>query len=116
MFWGVYDASLLVRHDATLGLSADIKAKTKLFPSGTEVAEAVAKGETEIGIGVASDAKIVPGKMRQPYQESAQAKRQFIEPIQRILPDEANHFWFSEMMSSPKIKNISVFARPKSVH
>ena len=69
-----------------LGLSADIKAKTKLFPSGTEVAEAVARGETEIGIGVASDAKIVPGKVRQPYQESAQAKRQFIEPIQRIRP------------------------------
>jgi hypothetical protein len=28
----------------------------------------------------------------------------------------ANHFRFSEIVSSPKIKNISVFARPKSVH
>ena len=52
-----------------LGLSADIKAKTKLFPSGTEVAEAVAKGETEIGIGGGErcedrsrkDAPAVPG-------------------------------------------------------
>jgi hypothetical protein len=26
----------------------------------------------------------------------------------------ANHFWFSEMVSSPKIKNISVFVQPKS--
>jgi molybdate transport system substrate-binding protein len=44
-----------------LGLAAEIKPKTKLLLSGTEVAEAVAKGDTEIGIGVASDAKIVPG-------------------------------------------------------
>jgi hypothetical protein len=92
MFWGVYDASLLVRHDATLGAFGGYKGEDQAVSVGTEVAEAVAKGETEIGIGVASDAKIVPGKMRQPYQESAQAKRQFIEPIQRILPDEANHF------------------------
>jgi molybdate transport system substrate-binding protein len=44
-----------------LGLSEDIKAKTMLQPSGTEIAQAVAKGETEIGIGVASDVAIVPG-------------------------------------------------------
>jgi molybdate transport system substrate-binding protein len=54
---GVYLAGLMQRLD----LSAAIKAKTKLFPSGTEVAEAVAKGDSEIGIGVGSDAKIVPG-------------------------------------------------------
>ena len=47
----VYPAGLMQR----LGLSEQIKAKTKLFPSGTEVAEAVAKGDTEIGIGIASD-------------------------------------------------------------
>jgi molybdate transport system substrate-binding protein len=54
---GVYLAGMMQR----LGLSEDIKAKTRLLPSGTEVAEAVAKGEVEIGIGVASDAAIVPG-------------------------------------------------------
>jgi molybdate transport system substrate-binding protein len=54
---GVYLAGLMQR----LGLSEEIKAKTKLLLSGTEVAEAVAKGVTEIGIGVASDAAIVPG-------------------------------------------------------
>jgi molybdate transport system substrate-binding protein len=54
---GVYTAGLMQR----LGLSEEIKAKTKLVRSGTEVAEAVAKGETEIGIGVASDAAIIPG-------------------------------------------------------
>jgi molybdate transport system substrate-binding protein len=54
---GVYTAGLMQR----LGLAADIKAKTRLVLSGTEVAEAVAKGETEVGIGVASDAAIVSG-------------------------------------------------------
>jgi molybdate transport system substrate-binding protein len=54
---GVYTAGLMER----LGVAADIKASTKLVRSGTEVAEAVAKGEAQIGIGVASDAAIVPG-------------------------------------------------------
>lgn len=54
---GVYALGLMQR----LGVSEDIKAKTKLLPSGTEIAEAVAKGETEIGIGVASDLALVPG-------------------------------------------------------
>jgi molybdate transport system substrate-binding protein len=54
---GMYSAGLMQR----LGLADDLKSKTKLFPSGTQVAEAVAKGETDIGIGLASDAVIVPG-------------------------------------------------------
>jgi molybdate transport system substrate-binding protein len=54
---GIYMAGLMER----LGVAADIKAKTKLLPSGTEVAEAVAKGDAEIGFGVASDAAIVAG-------------------------------------------------------
>lgn len=54
---GVYSAGLMQR----LGLAEDLKAKIKLFPSGTEVAEAVAKSECEIGIGLASDALIIPG-------------------------------------------------------
>ena len=49
------------RLDGTLGTSGRNKAEDQAAPSGTEVAEAVAKGDTEIGIGVASDAKIVPG-------------------------------------------------------
>ena len=53
---GVFTAGLMQR----LGLAADIKARTKLVKSGTEVAEAVAKDEAEIGIGVASDAAIFP--------------------------------------------------------
>ena len=39
----------------------DGQTKTKLYPSGTQVAEAVAKGEREFGIGLASDAVVVPG-------------------------------------------------------
>ena len=74
---GVYLAGLMQR----LGLSADIKAKTKLFPSGTEVAEAVAKGETEIGIGVASDAKIVPGLDPIPLPAEAQSYSLYVAGI-----------------------------------
>src|SRR3954463_11769807 len=47
----VYTVELLKR----LGISEEVKAKSRLQPSGTEIAEAVAKGETELGIGVASD-------------------------------------------------------------
>jgi molybdate transport system substrate-binding protein len=65
---GVYSASLMQR----LGLTADIKAKTKLFPSGTEVAAAVAKGETDIGIGLTSDAVIVPGLVAIPLPAEIQ--------------------------------------------
>jgi molybdate transport system substrate-binding protein len=54
---GVYSAGLMQR----LGIADELKAKTRLFPSGTQVAEAVAKGETETGIGLASDAVVVPG-------------------------------------------------------
>jgi molybdate transport system substrate-binding protein len=54
---GVYSAGLTQR----LGLAEQLKARIKLFPSGTQVAEAVAKGDSELGIGLASDAVIVPG-------------------------------------------------------
>lgn len=53
---GVFTAGLMQR----LGVESDIKARTRLVRSGTEVAETVAKGEAEMGIGVASDAAIVP--------------------------------------------------------
>jgi molybdate transport system substrate-binding protein len=66
---GVYLDGLMQR----LELSADIKPKTRLVTSGTEVAEAVAKGVTEIGIGVASDAAIVPGLEAIPLPAGAQS-------------------------------------------
>jgi molybdate transport system substrate-binding protein len=53
----VYTVDLLRR----LGISEEVRAKSRLEPSGTEVAEAVAKGETEFGIGVASDLSLVAG-------------------------------------------------------
>ena len=65
---GVYSAGLMQR----LGLAEDLKAKIKLFPSGTEVAEAVAKGESEIGIGLASDAIIIPGLIAVPLPAEIQ--------------------------------------------
>jgi len=53
----LYTIGLLKR----LGISEEVKAKIRLQPSGTEIAEAVAKGETELGIGVASDLSLVAG-------------------------------------------------------
>ena len=53
----LYTIDLLKR----LGISEEVKAKSRLEPSGTEIAEAVAKGETELGIGVASDLSLVAG-------------------------------------------------------
>jgi molybdate transport system substrate-binding protein len=53
----LYTIDLLKR----LGISDDVKAKSRLEPSGTEIAEAVAKGKTELGIGVASDLSLVAG-------------------------------------------------------
>jgi molybdate transport system substrate-binding protein len=66
---GVYTAGLMQR----LGIDAEIKAKTRLVKSGTEVAETVAKGEAEIGIGVASDAAIIPGLDATPLPSGAQS-------------------------------------------
>ncbi|MBR1147044.1 extracellular solute-binding protein [Bradyrhizobium sp. AUGA SZCCT0431] len=74
---GVYTAGLMER----LGLAADIKARTKLVKSGTEVAEAVAKGEAEIGIGVASDAAIVPGLDAFPLPTGAQSYSVYVAGV-----------------------------------
>ena len=53
----LYTIGLLKR----LGISEEVKAKSRLEASGTEIAEAVAKGEAELGIGVASDQSLVAG-------------------------------------------------------
>jgi molybdate transport system substrate-binding protein len=74
---GVYTAGLMQR----LGLAPDIKARTRLVPSGTEVAEAVARGETEIGIGVASDAAIVPGLDAFPLPTGAQSYSVYVAGV-----------------------------------
>jgi len=52
-----YTIDLLKR----LGISEEVKVKIRLEPSGTEIAEAVAKGNAELGIGVASDLSLVAG-------------------------------------------------------
>ena len=74
---GVYLDGLMKR----LELSADIKGKTRLLASGTEVAEAVANGVTEIGIGVASDAAIVPGLEAIPLPTGAQSYSPYVAGI-----------------------------------
>jgi molybdate transport system substrate-binding protein len=53
----LYTIGLLKR----LGISEEVKAKSRLEASGTEIAGAVAKGDAELGIGVASDLSLVPG-------------------------------------------------------
>jgi molybdate transport system substrate-binding protein len=52
-----YTVDLLKR----LGISEEVKAKIRLEPSGTEIAEAVSKGEAELGIGLTSDLSLVAG-------------------------------------------------------
>jgi molybdate transport system substrate-binding protein len=74
---GVYTAGLMQR----LGLSEEIKTKTRLVASGTEVAETVAKGETEIGIGVASDVAIVPGLDSIPLPSEVQSYSLYVAGI-----------------------------------
>jgi len=74
---GVYTAGLMER----LGIATEIKAKTRLVRSGTEVAETVAKGEAELGIGVASDAAIIPGLDATPLPTGAQSYSVYVAGI-----------------------------------
>jgi molybdate transport system substrate-binding protein len=74
---GVYTAGLTQR----LGLAEEIKSKTKLVRSGTEVAEAVAKGDADIGIGVASDAAIIPGLDATPLPAGAQSYSVYVAGV-----------------------------------
>jgi molybdate transport system substrate-binding protein len=53
----LYTIGLLKR----LGITEEVNAKSRLEASGTEIAEAVAKGDAELGIGVASDLSLVAG-------------------------------------------------------
>jgi molybdate transport system substrate-binding protein len=74
---GVFTAGLMER----LGLTADTKATTRLVKSGTEVAETVAKGDAEIGIGVASDAAIIPGLDATPLPAGAQSYSVYVAGV-----------------------------------
>ena len=74
---GVFTAGLMQR----LGLAEEIKGKTTLVRSGTEVAEAVAKGDSEMGIGVASDAAIVPGLDSVPLPAEVQSYSLYVAGI-----------------------------------
>ena len=72
---GVYTAGLMKR----LELATDIQARTRLVRSGTEVAEAVAKGEVEIGVG--SDAAIISGLDAFPLPTGAQSYSVYVAGI-----------------------------------
>ena len=54
---GVHMASVIER----LGLTAELKAKTRLSPNSQVVLEIVAKGDMDVGIGVTSDTVLVSG-------------------------------------------------------
>jgi molybdate transport system substrate-binding protein len=54
---GVHMAALVER----LGIAAEMKPKTQLFPNSQAVLDAVAKGNVEIGIGLTSDTTLVSG-------------------------------------------------------
>jgi molybdate transport system substrate-binding protein len=97
---GVYLDGLMKR----LELSADVKPKAKFVASGTEVAEAVANGVTEIGIGVASDAAIVPGLEGIPLPAGAQSYSVYSAGIssQSKQPDAAKAL--IAFLTSPPVK------------
>ena len=99
---GVYLDGLMKR----LELSADVKPKAKLVASGTEVAEAVANGVTEIGIGVASDAAIVPGLEGIPLPAGAQSYSVYSAGIssQSKQPDAAKAL--IAFLTSPPVKQV----------
>ena len=97
---GVYLAGLMQR----LELAGEIKGKTKLFPSGTEVAEAVAKGDTEIGIGVASDAAIVPGLEAAPLPDGAQSYSVYVAGISATSKDPEAAKALLTFLTSPAMK------------
>jgi molybdate transport system substrate-binding protein len=97
---GVYLAGLIDR----LGVAAEIKGKTKLYPSGTEVAESVAKGESEVGIGVASDANIVPGLDAIPLPTGAQSYSTYAAGVSMGSKDADAAKALIAFLTSPLVK------------
>lgn len=108
---GVYTAKLMER----LEIASEIKGKAKLVRSGTEVAETVAKGEAAIGIGVASDAAIVPGLTAVPLPSGSQSYSVYVAGISSgsKQPDAAKAL--IAFLTSPTVKkalNESGFETP----
>ena len=99
---GVYTAGLMQR----LGLAADIKAKTKLVKSGTEVAETVAKGQAEIGIGLASDASIIPGLDATPLPAGAQSYSVYVAGISVSSKEVDAAKALIAFLTSPAVKQV----------
>jgi molybdate transport system substrate-binding protein len=97
---GVYTAGLMQR----LGIAAEVKAKTRLVKSGTEVAETVAKGEAEIGIGVASDAAIIPGLDATPLPPGAQSYSVYVAGISSGSKQVDAAKALIEFLTSPAVK------------
>jgi molybdate transport system substrate-binding protein len=97
---GVYTAGLMKR----LGLAADIQARTKLVRSGTEVAEAVAKGEVDIGIGVGSDAAIIPGLDAFPLPTGAQSYSVYVAGISSASTQVDAAKALMAFLTSPAVK------------
>jgi molybdate transport system substrate-binding protein len=97
---GVYTAGLMQR----MGLAEEIKARSKLVQSGTEVAEAVAKGEAEIGIGVASDAAIVPGLDAISLPPGAQSYSVYVAGISAASKDTDAAAALLAFLSTPAVK------------
>jgi molybdate transport system substrate-binding protein len=99
---GVYTAGLMQR----LGIAEEIRAKTRLVRSGTEVAEAVAKGEAEIGIGVASDASIVSGLDAIPLPAKAQSYSVYVAGISSGSKQVDGAKALIAFLTSPTIKQV----------
>jgi molybdate transport system substrate-binding protein len=74
---GIYIAGLIER----LGVAAELKPKTKLMSTGGGVAEAVAKGEAELGFSVASDAAVVPGVDFSPLPAEVQSYTVYVANV-----------------------------------
>lgn len=72
--------------------------------SEPEVAEAVAKGDTEIGIGIASDAKIVPGLDPIPLPTGAQSYSLYVEGVSSASKDADAAKALIAFLTSPAVK------------
>jgi len=96
----LYTIDLLKR----LGISEEVEAKSRLEPSGTEIAEAVAKGETELGIGVASDLSLVPGIESVPLPAEVQNYSLYVAGINAHTKDVDAAKALIAYLTSPTVK------------
>ncbi|HEX2724781.1 MAG TPA: substrate-binding domain-containing protein [Beijerinckiaceae bacterium] len=76
---GIYFASLMDK----LGIGAEMKARTKLYPVGGAAVEAAAKGEIDIAFGPASDITVSPGVDLVPLTGELQSYTRYVAVITR---------------------------------